>query len=272
MTGEFPVATPSPRGPSIGLDMGIHEFYTDDRGHHVDNPRYLAIAKKRLKRLQRRAARSFRANSFQVRDSNGKVMRTVVPPECGQKNYRKLMDAVAREHDRIKRQRRAFHHYHSTMLVRKAGAIAVEDLSLDNMRAAVPKGEAGVPNGRKAKSGLNRALQDAAHGQFLTFLENKAKSAGVKFCRVDPAYTSQICPGCGHSEPKPNKKDRMVTCSACGLLYHRDASAAIEIRNRAQNQGWETKPKAKKASKAKTNKASKGAEVKQDLRSLPSQG
>lgn len=247
LTGVFPAKPKKVKNIEVGLDMGIHEFLTEDNGRKVENPHYLRASKRKLLRLQRKASRQFRKNSTQVVDSNGNVMRVIRNPGWEGKNHAKTIAKIGRIHELVSRQRRAFHHFHSTQLVRKAGAIAVEALKLVNMGASVPTGEAGVPNGKKSKSGLNRSLRDAAHGQFLQILEAKAKSAGVKFCKVDPAYTSQVCPSCGHQEEKPNKRDRYVTCSNCQNLFHRDVSAAIEIRKRAQEQQWESKPKAKKA-------------------------
>ena len=38
-----------PSGKTVGLDVGIKEFYTDSNGETVDNPRFLRKGEKRLK-------------------------------------------------------------------------------------------------------------------------------------------------------------------------------------------------------------------------------
>lgn len=268
LTGDLPVKPWRPSGVEMGIDVGIHEFYTDDRGYSEENPRWLKAQQTKLKRLQRKAARQYRTNTEEVKSKEGRVLRHVSRPDWDRKNYQKTQAAIARCHEKIARQRRAFHHYHSTLIVRKAGAIAVEDLNLTGMGSSVKKGETGVHNGRKRKSALNRTLRDAAHGQFLTMVETKAKEADRAFVRVDPRYTSQVCPECGSVEKKANQVNRMVECS-CGAVFHRDQSAALEIRERARTLGWVAEPKAKKRAKRKPRKESGVKEVKGDRRTLP---
>ena len=58
-----------------------------------------------------------------------------------------------------------------------------------------------------------------------SFIEYKAQLAGIKVEYVDPAYTSQICPGCGKAN---HAKDRKYQC-VCGYRGHRDMVGAINI-------------------------------------------
>jgi putative transposase len=46
-----------PTGKSIGLDVGLKEFYTDSNGHTEPNPKFYRTGEKRLKFLQRRVYR-----------------------------------------------------------------------------------------------------------------------------------------------------------------------------------------------------------------------
>lgn len=59
-----------------------------------------------------------------------------------------------------------------------------------------------------------------------SFIEYKANRVGIKVVYVNPKYTSQICPCCGHLN---KAEDRLYTCEACGYNTHRDRVGAINI-------------------------------------------
>ncbi|MFF3493971.1 RNA-guided endonuclease InsQ/TnpB family protein [Streptomyces sp. NPDC002795] len=66
-------------------------------------------------------------------------------------------------------------------------------------------------------------------------LEYKARRAGVPYLKVDPAYTSQCCPRCGHTE-RANRPDRdRFSCRRCGLAGPSDHVAGVNVRNRARS-------------------------------------
>ncbi|MFS8886072.1 transposase [Synechococcus sp. H70.2] len=46
-------------GQVVGLDLGLHHFYTDRKGNTVDCPKFLRRSDKRLKRHQRKLSRIF---------------------------------------------------------------------------------------------------------------------------------------------------------------------------------------------------------------------
>ena len=73
----------------------------------------------------------------------------------------------------------------------------------------------------------NHSLHTWSFYRLATFVEYKAKLAGIKVEYVDPVYTSQICPICGSVH---HAKDRNYTCR-CGYQTHRDLLGAINICN-----------------------------------------
>jgi len=219
ITGHLPDRKYKKTSSIAGFDVGVHEIVTDDIALSVKSPRWLKTNGAKLKKLQRKVSRQWRMN-----ENNDAWER---------KNWQKTQNKIARLHEKIARQRRAFNHYLSHKIVNTHQVIALEDLKLLNMTKAVKTGEAGVANGRKAKSGLNRAMLDVGIGQLVSMIETKAKVAGRDVVFVDPKHTSQICPECGHVEKKKNRKNRNVKCSNCGAEFHRDRSAAIEIKKRA---------------------------------------
>ncbi|MGW0825029.1 RNA-guided endonuclease InsQ/TnpB family protein [Streptomyces sp. NPDC002845] len=66
-------------------------------------------------------------------------------------------------------------------------------------------------------------------------LKYKARKAGVPFINVDPAYTSQRCPRCGHTERANRSARDHFCCRRCGLAGPADHVAGVNVRNRARS-------------------------------------
>jgi IS605 OrfB family transposase len=60
-----------------------------------------------------------------------------------------------------------------------------------------------------------------------SYIEYKARMAGMEVEYVNPEYTSQICPRC---DALNKSKDRLYKCK-CGFKTHRDRLGAINITN-----------------------------------------
>ena len=107
-----------------------------------------------------------------------------------------------------------------------------EDLQITNMsRRPKPQQdeETGqyMPNGARAKAGLNKSIMDAGWRQFITYCTYKAAWAGGRIVMVDPKGTSQQCSGCGAVVPK-KLEERWHSCT-CGVEMDRDHNAACTI-------------------------------------------
>ncbi|MGD9679241.1 MAG: RNA-guided endonuclease TnpB family protein [Vulcanibacillus sp.] len=62
-------------------------------------------------------------------------------------------------------------------------------------------------------------------------IEYKAKQNGIQTIAVDPKYTSQKCPKCGHTEKaNRNKKLHTFACKSCGYTSNDDRIGAINLR------------------------------------------
>ncbi len=58
----------------------------------------------------------------------------------------------------------------------------------------------------------------------------KAKQGGDKVIKVNPAYTSQTCPICGHTEkPNRNKRIHLFCCKNCGYKSNDDRIGAMNL-------------------------------------------
>lgn len=71
--------------------------------------------------------------------------------------------------------------------------------------------------------------------QLGTFIEYKARRAGVRVVVVDARFTSQMCPGCGHTARNNRLSRDCFRCRMCGLAGPADHVAGINVRNRARS-------------------------------------
>jgi putative transposase len=102
-------------------------------------------------------------------------------------------------------------------LIKRFGFIAVEALVVRNM----------LKNPKVAKS-----IADAAWSSFFAQLLSKAAEACRAVVRVNPAYTSQTCSGCGHRQEMPLSV-RVYECPVCGLIIDRDYNGSKNILDEA---------------------------------------
>ncbi|MEV1239607.1 transposase [Nonomuraea sp. NPDC049750] len=119
-------------------------------------------------------------------------------------------------------------HQISKFVVREAErtgrGVALEDLQ-------------GIRSRVRAHRLQRRTLHSWAFAQQITFTRYKAARAGVAFLLVDPAYTSQACPECGHISRTNRPARGRFVCQRCGLAGHADHIAARNIATRGIT-GW----------------------------------
>ena len=214
LVGEIEQEKPKPSNKACGLDAGVVHLLNDDVGHHVDIPYPLQRRLKVIRRLCRKASRQ----------------------QKGSANQRKTYAKLAQLHERIRRDRKAWHHKLSTFAVRKYDAIAVEKLNLQGMtRRPKPKLKGDCSgyehNMASVKAGLNRVLLDAGFGQLFRFIQAKSKAFGRRFEKVSPQYTSQTCNHCGVTDTASRRSQSEFVCVHCGHTDNADTNAAKNIRD-----------------------------------------
>lgn len=100
--------------------------------------------------------------------------------------------------------------------------IVMENLNLQNNKT------------RAKKDDLN--YNDIIKVLHLNDLKNVIKRIGnrenIMVSFVDPSYTSQTCPYCGHISRENRKMQETFSCIKCGHTNNADVNAAINIRNR----------------------------------------
>ena len=184
-------------GGSIGIDVGIKEFYSDSNGNVVNNP-------KRFERYMHKLAREQRRLSRKKKGSN---------------NRNKQRIRVAKVHEKITNQRNDFLQKISTMLISENQVICIEDLKIKNMM-------------RNHK--LARCIGSVSWGNFFNMLEYKASWYGNQIIKVPTMYpSSQTCSCCGYKNPLvKNLAVRKWECPNCHTVHDRDTNASINILNK----------------------------------------
>lgn len=82
------------------------------------------------------------------------------------------------------------------------------------------------------------ALGNWAFAQLRTDIEYKAAELGIPVQVVDPAYSSQECHACSHTEKGNRPTQENFTCKRCGVMMNADHNAAINLANRGERQYW----------------------------------
>ncbi len=179
----------------VGIDVGLKTFAYLSTGEQIDNPRFFRKEEQALARAHRKLSKA----------PKGTLQRE------------KRRKVVARVHERVRWRRENFIRQQVASLIKRFGFIAVEALVVRNL----------VKNPKVAKS-----IADAAWSSFFAQLLSKAEEAGRVVVRVNPAYTSQTCSGCGHRHEMPLSV-RVYECPVCGLVIDRDHNGSKNILDEA---------------------------------------
>jgi len=191
-------------GQAVGIDRGVAVSAALSTGELLHVPDLTGRERARLRRLERKLARSKRGSA---------------------RRGQARLDAArlkAREADR----RKDWAEKASTDIARRFDMILVEDLRIVSMTRAA-KGTTEDPGRNvRAKAGLNRAILRSGWGLLVRRLEQKAPGRVEK---VSAAFTSQRCSACGHVDARSRESQARFVCTACGYACHADVNAAKNI-------------------------------------------
>jgi IS605 OrfB family transposase len=179
-------------GPVLGIDRGIANIATCSNGQNFTG--------KGVNRVRHRNA-SLRA----------------LLQQKATKSTKRLLKKRRRKESRFVRDT---NHKISYRVVREAqrtgSGIALEDLQ-------------GIRDRTRVRKSQRRTKNSWSYYQLGQFIEYKAKRNGVPFTTVDPHYTSQYCPCCGHISRKNRPNRDTFLCKACGFAGPADLVASVNI-------------------------------------------
>ena len=200
---QEPLPWPRKGLEAVGIDMGVNKRAALSNGEFIEPAQ---ADREREKKLQRKLSRAKR----------------------GSKGRRKKAASLARERHRNRVRNRNKTHRITTSLVRRFGAICLEDLKIRNMTRSA-SGTMDEPGKRVAqKRGLNRSILEQTWGMMRQQLTYKAEWAGREVVEVAPHHTSQTCSACGVVDGSQRKGERYA-CRKCGYEADADVNAAVPI-------------------------------------------
>lgn len=204
---------PAVHGFAVGADLGVAKAIALSTGEVLEVLGMTKAEQKKLAKLQQAMAKKMRFS----------------------KNWQKLKRRIARLHSTVARRRRDSINKATTYLAKNHRLIVIEDLRVKNMtRAPKPKADpdlegAFLPNGAAAKAGLNRVVLDKGFGEIRRQLDYKHVWYGSQLLAENPAYTSQKCSECGHTEADNRQSQEGFCCLKCGHMENADLNAAKNI-------------------------------------------
>jgi len=212
-----PVFTRLATGKSTGVDRGVKNSTATSQGKMGHAPGWTDGEQARFLVLARRMSRQ--------RKGSNRRNRTRV--------------SLAKLHATLANRRTDWSQKIANELVRDFDLIAFEDLRTANM-VAKPKPKPDpdrpgvfLPNGARAKVGLNKAILGSCWGQVAGMVTYKAaatlESSRTVVVRVNPHNTSRRCHACGHIAPGNRQSQAVFECVQCGHQAHADTNAARNI-------------------------------------------
>ncbi|EHE5995768.1 IS200/IS605 family element transposase accessory protein TnpB [Salmonella enterica] len=191
----------------VGLDTGVAKLATLSDGTVFEPVNSFQKNQKKLARLQRQLSRK-------VKFSN---------------NWQKQKRKIQRLHSRIANVRRDYLHKVTTTISKSHAMIVIKDLRVSNMSKSAAGTVSQPGRNVRAKSGLNRSILDQGWYEMRRQLEYKQLWRGGQVLAVPPAYTSQRCACCGHTEKENRQSQSKFRCQACGYTANADVNGARNI-------------------------------------------
>jgi IS605 OrfB family transposase len=138
------------------------------------------------------------------------------------KSAKRALKRVRRRESRYATQR---NHIIAKKLVataeRTSRGVALEDLG-------------GIRQRVTAKKDQRARLSSWAFAQLGSFVEYKARRAGVPVVHVDPRNTSRQCSECWHTHRTNRVDQARFVCRSCGIVLHADHNGSRNIAHRGE--------------------------------------
>ena len=188
---DIPVSEYSDHGNTMGIDLGIKcpavSYISDGSVKFYGNGRKNKYMRRHYKYLRQKLQKA------------------------------KHMNAVQRINNKEQRIMKDIDHKLSHCIIETAVSHNVNTIKLERL--------ANIRATTRTSRKNNPSLNTWSFYRLAQYIEYKAKIAGIKVEYVNPAYTSQTCPVCGHVH---HANDRDYVCK-CGFHIHRDLLGAMNI-------------------------------------------
>ena len=214
-----------------GIDLGVAQTVTTSDGtvYQIDTDRIKAI-EKQIAQKQRALSHNYEARRQLAKCGLAQAFDKTKPS----RKRRRLKAQIQKLYQKLRNIRKDFCQQTANAIARTVGMVYVEDLKVRNMTASA-KGTVEAPGRRvKQKSGLNKAMLRFSPHQLVSSLEWALLKHGGYVTKVNPAYTSQTCPSCGHCEKENRPTQAEFKCRQCGYANNADVVGAINVLNRGR--------------------------------------
>jgi transposase len=181
---------------------------------------------KRLRRMQRKAARQLRIANPECFNPDGTFKRGK-RPQNKSANFIETGRQVLAIQEHIAAARLDFYHVTANRLLSEYDVIGI----------GTWRGNGSAPGLGKAKRAQTRKDYDHAISSFVAIAKYKAEESGKTVLAVPEHGTTKTCSSCGKATGPSGLADlkiRQWTCSSCGAEHDRDFQAARAIATRAQ--------------------------------------
>ena len=225
-TTEFEINLPQMKSAEVGIDMGVVHAVA------LSDGRFFDLDTGKLKEIESRIAVLQRKLSLNLSSRKKLVAKGVAEPfdktKPGRKR-RRLKTRIQKLHRRMRCIRLDFYRKTAYALAQEYGWVYAEDLKTKNMTKSA-KGTVENPGKKvKQKSGLNRAiLRTGFYGLTQAIAWQLEKTGGI-LEKVNPAYTSCLCPTCGCCDKRNRPKQAVFHCIACGHDQNADTVGAVNV-------------------------------------------
>lgn len=180
-------------GASVGIDFGLKTYLSLSNGEKISNPQFL---KKNLRRLKKVSERHSRCLS----GSNHKEQARLT---------------LCRLYESISDKKSDFQWKLAHYLCKQYDTIFIEDLNLSDMTRL-----------------WGRKMNDLAHAQFVSILEQVAAKYGCTVYKINKWFPSSKLCNCGFKNNNLSLNNRSWVCPQCGQIHDRDVHAAEMILRR----------------------------------------
>ena len=192
---DAPEATPHDPTGTLGVDLGIINLAVDSDGEFYSGEQ-VDIVREKIDNLKADLQ------------------------SCGTKSAKRHLKRLKGRESRF---RRSINHIISKRLVAKAKDTR-RQIALEDLRGI---GDSTVRHSQRHRH------KSWAFNQLRSFIQYKAKVAGIIVSIVDPRNTSRTCPQCGFVSKSNRKSQSLFSCQSCGFASNADIVGATNISHKA---------------------------------------